>query len=69
LRTIKYCAIITVGIVAAGEAYLIIVVRGEDDIAGGVAMGVLVALVSTAVAASAALSERILRTRMGLRRY
>ena len=69
LRAMKYCAIILIGFVAVGEAYLITMVRGEDDIAGGVAMGILVALVSTVIATSAAVFERILRTRMGLLRH
>ena len=37
LRTIKYCAISLVGFIVAAEAYLFIVQRGKDDIAGGVA--------------------------------
>ena len=37
----------------------VIVVRGEDDIAGGVAMGIFVALISIAIAiAAAAVFER-----------
>ena len=42
LRTIRDCAIaLLMGIIAA-EAYLMLVVRGTDDIAGGVAMGLAV---------------------------
>ena len=33
-------------------------VRGEDDIAGGVAMGIFVALISIAIAIAAAVFER-----------
>ncbi|MGB6703444.1 hypothetical protein [Methyloceanibacter sp.] len=36
----------------------VIVVRGEDDIAGGVAMGIFVALISIAIAIAAAVFER-----------
>ena len=64
LRTIRYCALIILGFIAVGEAYLFIVMRGQDDIAGGVAMGVLVALFSTAIATTAALFERRLQTRI-----
>src|SRR3954463_3986081 len=39
LRTIKYCAMALAGFILAAEAYLFIAVRGKDDIAGGVAMG------------------------------
>jgi hypothetical protein len=64
LRTIKYCAIIIIGFVAVGEACLFIKVRGEDDIAGGVAMGIFVALFSTVMATAATLFERALQTRI-----
>ncbi len=64
LRTIRYCAIVILGPVAAGEAYLFLVVRGEDDIAGGVAMGIFVAVFSAVIATAAALFERTLQTRI-----
>ena len=66
LRTIRYCAIIVIGFVAVGEAYLYTQVRDEDDIAGGVAMGIFVALILTVIAIAAALFERTLRTRFDL---
>jgi hypothetical protein len=64
LRIIKYCGLVLIGFVAAGVTYLFIVVRGEDDIAGGVAMGIRVALVSAAIAVAAAVFERNLNIRM-----
>jgi hypothetical protein len=64
LRMIKYCAMILIGFVAAGAAYLSIMVRGEDDIAGGVAMCILVASISAAIATAAGLFERSLQRRM-----
>lgn len=64
LRTLKYCALIVLAPVLAGEAYLFIVVRGQDDIAGGVATGIFVAFFSIATAAAAALFERTLQTRI-----
>jgi hypothetical protein len=42
----------------------VIVVRGEGDIAGGVAMGIFVALISIAIAIAAAVFERNLKIRM-----
>ena len=58
LRTIKYCALALIGLVAVGEIFLMF---GEsDDRAGGVFMGVLITLGSTAVAAVAARFERTL---------
>src|SRR3977135_2276883 len=41
LRTIKYCAMSLVGFLVGAEAYFFIVMRGKDDIAGGVMMGLL----------------------------
>lgn len=62
LRTIKYCALITIGFILVGEACLALLVRGTDDIAGGVAMGVLVGSFFAIAAAAATFFERSLRT-------
>lgn len=67
LRTIKYCGIVIIGFIAVGVACLFIVVRGEDDIAGGVFMGILIAFISTAIATAAAVFERNLQTRINQR--
>lgn len=61
LRIIKYCAMSLVGLIAAPVAYLTIV-RPEDDIAGGVAMGLGTMLISAVIAASAAVCERVVDT-------
>ena len=57
LRTIKYCAIIIVCFIVPAEAYLFII-RPEDDIAGGVFMGILISFISIVVATAAAVFER-----------
>src|SRR5688572_10774268 len=44
LRIIKYCALITAIFILGAEAYLFVFIRGTDDIAGGVMMGVFVIL-------------------------
>jgi len=64
LRTIKYCAITTATSILGAVAYLFIFVRGEDDIAGGVAMGVFIILVSAVIATAAAVFERILKNKL-----
>ena len=58
LRTIKYCAMTIVGFIVGTEAYFFIAVRGKDDIAGGVAMGILISFISIVVATAAAVFER-----------
>jgi hypothetical protein len=63
LRTIRSCMLILIGFVATGEVFLFIKVRGEDDIAGGVAMGVFIALFFAGIATAATLFERALRKR------
>ncbi len=55
-RTIRFCAIALIGFVAAGEG--IILTSESDDPAGGVFMGVLVALGSILVGLVAARFER-----------
>ena len=61
LRTIKYCAKVIVGFVVAAEAYLFIA-RPDDDIAGGVFMGLLIIFVSGVIAIAAAVFERLLQS-------
>jgi hypothetical protein len=61
LATIKYCALATAAFIFAALVYIFIFVRGTDDIAGGVAMGLLIILVSAAVATAAAVFERKLQ--------
>jgi hypothetical protein len=67
LRTIKYCAIALVAMIGAAVAYLFIAVRGKDDIAGGVAMGVLMIFVSVVIATAAAVFERLLQNAVDIK--
>jgi hypothetical protein len=62
LRTIKRCAITLVAMIGAAVAYLFIAVRGEDDIAGGVAMGLGMMFVSVVIGTAAAVFEGRLQT-------
>ena len=68
LRTIKYCGWVLAAMIAGAVAYMFIFVGGKDDIAGGVAMGVSMILVSVVVAAVAAKFERRLETACTARR-
>jgi len=67
LRTIKYCAMILVAMIGAAVAYLFIAVRGKDDIAGGVAMGLVLIFVSTVIATAAAVFERLLQNAVNIK--
>lgn len=67
LRTIKYCAIALVIMIGAAVAYLFIAVRGKDDIAGGVAMGLSMMFVSAVIATAAAVFERLLQTAVDIK--
>src|SRR5258705_2188507 len=63
LRTIKYCAMSLVGFLVGAEAYFFIVQRGkEDDIAGGVMMGLFLIFVSVVVATAAAVFVKTLQS-------
>jgi len=61
LRIIKYCALTTAIFILGALAYIFIFVRGTDDIAGGVAMGVFIIFVSAVIATAAAVFERLLQ--------
>lgn len=61
LRTIKYCATALVSFAVIAEAYLFIAIRGEDDIAGGVFIGLLMIFAFGVVAIAAKVFERTLQ--------
>jgi hypothetical protein len=67
LRSIKYCAIALVAFVVGAEGYLFIVQRGKDDIAGGVAMGLFIIVVSVVAATAAAVFERLLQSAVDIK--
>lgn len=67
LRTIKYCAMSIVGFLLGAEAYFFLVRRGEDDIAGGVMMGLLLIFLSAVAATAAAVFERTLQSAVELK--
>ena len=68
LRTIKFCAMTVAGFLAGAEGYFFIVQRGkEDDIAGGVMMGLFLIFVSVVVATAAAVFERTLQSAVELK--
>jgi hypothetical protein len=67
LRIIKYCAFAVAGFVAGGEAYLFIVQRGKEDIAGGVAVGLFIIFVSVVSAAAAAAFEGLLQSAVDMK--
>jgi hypothetical protein len=67
LRTIKRCALAVVGFIAGAEAYIFIAVRGKDDIAGGVVIGVVLIFLSVVIATAAAVFERLLQSAVDLK--
>ncbi len=67
LRTIKYCALATAGFIVGAEAYLFIAIRGKDDIAGGVMMGLVAIFASIVIGTAAAVFERILQNAVDIK--
>ncbi|HEX2641165.1 MAG TPA: DUF2975 domain-containing protein [Pyrinomonadaceae bacterium] len=67
MRTIKYCAGITALFIVGAEAYIFIFVRGTDDVAGGVMMGVFIIFVSAVIATAAAVFERVLQNAVDIK--
>ena len=66
LRTIKYCAMFLVGGIVAPLIYLF-AVRPGDDIAGGVAIGLVMIFLSAVVATAAAVFEKLLQSAVELK--
>lgn len=67
LRTIKYCAMALVAMILAAVAYIVIAVRGKDDSAGGVAMGVMLTFISAVIGTAAAVFERLLQSALDIK--
>lgn len=61
LRTIRYCAAALAGFIVAADFYIFITQRGKDDIAGAVAMGLFLILLSVITATVAATLEKLLQ--------
>jgi Protein of unknown function (DUF2975) len=67
LGVIKYCGFILAGLIMAGMAYIVFANSGEDDIAGGIAMGLVTTFASLLVATAAAVFESLLRRAVALK--
>lgn len=68
LRTIRYCAMTIVAFLVGAEGFLFFVQRKvEEDIAGGVMMGVVMIFLSIVVATAAAVFERTLQSAVELK--
>lgn len=68
LRAIKYCALTLVGFGVVFEAWINIFQRTvSDDIAGGVAMGLMMIFVSAVGATAAAVFERTLQSAVDMK--
>jgi hypothetical protein len=67
LRTIKYCAMALVAMIGGAVAYLFIAMRGKDDIAGGVAMGLVMIFLSVVIGTAAAVFEKLLQNAVDIK--
>lgn len=67
LRTIKYCTMALIAFIAGAEAYFFIVQRGNEDIAGGVAMGIIMIFVCVVIGAAATVFEKILQNAVDMK--
>ncbi len=61
LRIIKYCSMSLVGFILGAEAYLFIVMRSKDDIAGGVAVGLFLIFIFVVITSAASVFEKALQ--------
>ncbi len=58
LRRIRNCALLFAGFISVALAYVVLAIRGEDDIAGGVAIGLFLIVTSLVIAGVSAKLER-----------
>ncbi len=66
LRTIKNCAMLMVAFVFGAELFIFFN-HGNDDMAGGVMVGLVIAVISSIAAAAAAVFERALQSAVDLK--
>lgn len=64
VRIIKYCAFIIIGFIVPALIYLSLVMRGKDDIAGGMAMGLMIIALSSIVVFAASHIEKRLQHKL-----
>lgn len=68
LRNIKYCALLLIVFILGAEVYIFTVMRAkEEDIAGGVAIGLLMIFGSVVIATAAAVFERMLQSAVDMK--
>lgn len=67
VRNIKYCATAIVAFMVAAEGYLFVVQRGQEDIAGGVMMGLVVIFAAVIMATGAAIFQKLLQNAVDLK--
>lgn len=67
LRAIKYCAIVIIIFIAGAEVFVFLDKSNSDDIAGGVAMGVMIAFASCVIATAAAVFEALLQSAVDMK--
>jgi hypothetical protein len=67
LRMIKRCALILAAFIVGAEIYIFVFVRGKDDVAGGVMMGLVMIFLCAVVATIAAVFERTLQSAVELK--
>jgi len=67
LQIIKFCAIAVAVFFLGAEAYIFIFIRGTDDVAGGVMMGLFFIFVSVVIATGAGVFERILQNAVDIK--
>lgn len=66
LRTIKHCALLMVGLIFGAELFILFT-HGNDDVTGGVMVGLIMTMVSSIVAAAAAVFERALQSAVDMK--
>jgi hypothetical protein len=68
LQIIKYCALAIIAFILGAEAYFFISQAGKgEDIAGGVALGMLMIFIAVIIATAATLFEKILQNAVDMK--
>ncbi len=62
LRTIRYCAIAGIAFIVVGELALIVTQSGNEDMAGPVALGIMMICISTVIVTALFVLEKIVQS-------
>lgn len=67
IQKIKYCSFLLAASIVGAEGYFFLFMRGKDDIAGGVMMGLVLLFITAVVGIAASVGEKTLQSAVDMK--